>query len=228
MQAVQRFCENCGKPLNPQARFCGNCGHPVQPPPVVSGGTVTNSLQPVPAPAPTVHPPISQPQPAPSRTAPPEQVAGVIPAGYTKSGALGLKMTSYTVVLTNYRVIFAQLTSQVQNEQVREARDAAKAQGKGFFGQWGAQLKTIGGQQYLQMTPQAILAEQPDNFYILINQLRQVKIHSPSPVFRSENKEEPTRIEFDAISGKTTLLFNQIDERHAKQLLKQVLGALVH
>ena len=51
---------------------------------------------------------------------------------------------------------------------VEEARDDAKAQGKGFLGQWGAQLGASGRyhEVYWQMPPEAALAETPGNFAV--------------------------------------------------------------
>lgn len=225
MQPTNRFCSFCGSPLNPQARFCGSCGHPVQPAAPAAPQAV--NLTP-PQLAPAAYTPPVYPQAAPQPQPPAERVMGVIPMGYTKSGLMGVKTVAYSIVLTNYRVIFAHQTAQSQTEQIRQAREAAKAQGKGFFGQWGSQMGAYQGQQYLQMDPNAIVVEQPDNFYVLNNQIHQVKLHTPSPVFNSDMKENPTSIEFDSIAGKTVLYFNQIDENKAKQLLKQVLGSLVH
>ncbi len=150
----------------------------------------------------------------------------MIPGAYQRKGALGLGQQHFVLVLTNYRTIFAIQTNQMMQNQVRQARDQAKQQGKGFFGQWGAQFSAASS-YYLQQPPQAILAEQPGNFFIPNNQLRSVKfnaIRNADP----DNASTEYRLDFDAVSGKVSLMFNMIDQKKAKQLLTQVFGDRLH
>jgi hypothetical protein len=87
-----------------------------------------------------------------------EQIVGVIVLRKPKS--LG-RYDAYTGVVTNERFIFAQLTSQMITDAATQAKNQAKAEGKGFFGQWGDQLKatTSYTQRYLSMNPDAILRD---------------------------------------------------------------------
>jgi hypothetical protein len=95
-----------------------------------------------------------------------ERVVSVIPNAMLKGGFLGMGGKSYTLVLTNTRIIFAQVTSEMMKRIVADARDGAKAEGKGFFGQWGAQLSAYSrfAQGYFGMAPDAVAAESPENF----------------------------------------------------------------
>jgi len=90
----------------------------------------------------------------------------VIPNATLKTGMLGLKRTNYTLVLTDRRIVFAQVTSSMLKQAVSDARDSAKAEGKGFFGQWGAQLSAYSdmAQSYLSMPPESVLAQTAGNF----------------------------------------------------------------
>jgi len=153
-------------------------------------------------------------------------VCGVLPGAYQRKGALGLGQQHFTLVLTNYRAIFAIQTNQMLQNQARQAREEAKQQGKGFFGQWGAQL-SAGSTYYLQKQPQAILAEQPGNFFIPNNQLRSVKFD----VIRDSDPDSAGsqyRLDFDAVNGKVSLMFSMIDQKKAKQVLTQVFGDRLH
>lgn len=47
---------------------------------------------------------------------------------------------SYSLIVFKNETIFAKLTSKILNEDVKKAKEKAKAEGKGFFGQWGAQM----------------------------------------------------------------------------------------
>ena len=97
---------------------------------------------------------------------PVEQILGVAGNLVRTSGFLGMKRQTFSVILTNYRVIFAEMTKERINALIEQARQSAKAQGEGFFGQWGAQLGTSFNyhQIYWQMPPDAALAESPNNF----------------------------------------------------------------
>jgi hypothetical protein len=242
MDQPARYCEYCGKPLNEKARFCGRCGKPVD---LGEGEQVSPPVQPAPHPvqkaqpsrqAASLPPRPAQPpaqraalvqrpvQAPPPRPAPAEVVCGVIPGAFQRKGVLGLGQQAFTLVLTNYRVIFAMQTNQMLQEQVRQARAEAKGEGKGFFGQWGAQL-SASTKYYQHKPPEAILAEQPGNFFIPHNALRSVKFHM---VHGGENSPDEYRLEFDAVSGKVSVIFTMLDQKKAQQALTQVLGEKVH
>ncbi len=176
-------------------------------------------------PAPRPSQPLPAPPPQPNQAAAQaEVVCGVIPGAFQKKGMLGFSQQAITLVLTNYRVIFAMQTNQMLQEQVRQARAEAKEAGKGFFGQWGAQL-SASTRYYQNKPPRAILAEQPGNFFILHNQLRQVKFHV---IHGGEESQDEYKLEFEAVTGKISVMFSMIDQKKAKQALTQVLGERVH
>jgi hypothetical protein len=71
-----------------------------------------------------------------------EFTAGVIV--FKKPKSLG-RYDTYTGVVTNQRLIFAQLTNEMISAASRESKEQAKAEGKGFWGQWSDQLKATFG-----------------------------------------------------------------------------------
>lgn len=115
--------------------------------------------------------------PSAADASPGEQVLAVVGGLALVTGFLGLKHTLYSLVITDSRVIFAHLTKERMAEIVGQARDAAKTQGKGFFGQWGAQLGASAGyhERYREMSPEAALAEEPGNFAINRADIRKVR-----------------------------------------------------
>lgn len=156
------FCTACGTALLEGAAFCTACGASAA----------------VPAPEPAAAPaPVAAPQPSSA-----EYVVAIIPTATLKSGFMNLKSRAYTLVLTDRRVVFAQLTSAMTKAAVMEARDAAKADGKGFMGQWGAQIKAgfTYSQRYVTMSPEQTLAETPGNFAIDHSAIRKVKFRTGS------------------------------------------------
>lgn len=240
MNQTPRFCSNCGKPLNPGARFCGSCGATVQaipaapqpppqqpqytPPPQPQYAPPPQQPQYAPPPQPQyAPPPANMPQPQYAPAQPSEIVLGVIPGGTRRSGFLGFKAESYTIVATSHRLLFAPFTTRIQKESVNQAREAAKAQGKGFFGQWGAQLTSGSGARYLGMPPEAILAEESGSFFLMNNQVRSFR-------FSSQDDDETNRttyyLEIQSVTDKLKFEFSALDERAAKDLLRRTLGAV--
>jgi hypothetical protein len=104
-----------------------------------------------------------------------EQIYGAIVLRKPKS--LG-RWDTWTGVITSQRFIFAQMTEAMVNAAVQQSRDQAKAEGKGFWGQWADQLKATWGytRRYLGMQPQAILAETPGNFAIDNAGINEIKV----------------------------------------------------
>jgi hypothetical protein len=104
-----------------------------------------------------------------------ERVIGAILLRKPKS--LG-RWDSYAAVITTQRMIFAQITSDMVKEAIEKAKQQAKAEGKGFLGQWSAQLGATFNyiQKYLSMEPSAIISETPGNFYIENGAIRDIKI----------------------------------------------------
>ncbi len=92
-------------------------------------------------------------------------------------GFMGMKPTRYSLVFTDRRIIFAEHTKERVAATMNQARGDAKAKGKGFLGQWGAQLDATSNyhEVYLHMPPDAALAESPGNFAIDRGTIKKVK-----------------------------------------------------
>ncbi len=104
-----------------------------------------------------------------------ESVIGVVPNARIKVSMFSTKV--YTLVFTNYRMILAEATKEVVMAQIEMARAQSKAQGGGFFSQWGAQLKASVGfaEHYRALTPDQILAESPGNGALTPADVRELK-----------------------------------------------------
>lgn len=97
-----------------------------------------------------------------------ESIISMIPNTMLRAGFMGIKTKPYILVLTAQRIIFARVTNEMLKQAVADARDGAKSEGKGFFGQWGAQLSTYSdlAGRYLGTPPELILRDNPDNFAV--------------------------------------------------------------
>ncbi|MDP2215793.1 MAG: hypothetical protein Q8J68_00655 [Methanolobus sp.] len=96
-----------------------------------------------------------------------KSIIGVMPY-LRKSKMLGLLSHSFTLVATRDESIFAKVTNDMLKQAVMDARDKAKAEGKGFFGQWGSQMGASFNyaEKYLDMSPDLIRSENTENFSI--------------------------------------------------------------
>jgi hypothetical protein len=162
---------------------------------------------------------------------PPETIIGVIPSAKTKTGMFST--AAYTLVVTNYRLIFARMTNDLVKQNTERVRAEAKAGGAGFFGQWGAQLKAAFAfaQRYMAMHPEAILAESPGNTFIAPSQVRQLKVERKwrSAGGDDDNSQAYLHIIIETTAGKTS--YDTDGEtpgvNDAKLLLSRTFGNLV-
>lgn len=162
MVQSNKFCTNCGSFLDPAWRFCGSCGQPL------AAGNVSGSTPSTPYPA-TPQPPVFNPPATPG-----EKLLGVVPAVSRKKGIMAVE--GFNVIVTDTRLIFALMT----NEMIKEEVQRASKGGAGFFSGIAAAV-TAGStfyKRYLIMSPDAALAENPDNFAVNLSSIRRVKIEA--------------------------------------------------
>jgi hypothetical protein len=148
-----------------------------------------------------------------------ERVIGAILLRKPKS--LG-RWDSYAAVITTQRMIFAQITSDMVKEAIEKAKQQAKAEGKGFLGQWSAQLGATFNyiQKYLSMEPSAIISETPGNFYIENGAIRDIKIKDKR--VRDKGGYDELEAEISSSSGK--FVFTLDRNMDNIKMLKQIYG----
>jgi hypothetical protein len=154
-----------------------------------------------------------------------ERVVGVMLLRKPKS--LG-RYDSFTGVITTQRFIFAQMTSEMMKAAVQQARDQAKSEGKGFWGQWEDQLRASFGytQRYLNMEPSAILSETPGNFMIDNGAIGEVKLHLKN-INRGQTQAHVHEFELEIKSSQGNAQFRMDERNEYVNLLKQVYGERV-
>jgi len=202
------YCENCGKEVTSTSKFCGTCGSRVN---VETQATPTSSPVPVSAP----------PQHAThvSNAAKSEPVIGVLMLRKTKS--LG-RYDSFSGVLTSQRLIFAQMTGDMLKDAINQAREQAKAEGKGFFGQWGDQLKASASHssRYYNMDASAVLSETPGNFAVQNSAVNEVKLKLKD----TGNQANLREFEIEVKSSSGNYKFRMDENSDYVKMLKQVYG----
>jgi hypothetical protein len=220
------YCENCGSEISSAAKFCKNCGAAQSNVPIPSSASEPRGVSPQPVkPVPPMPlapqaTPIQVPEPVVSG----ENVLGVLVLRKPKS--LG-RYDSFTGVVTNQRMIFAQMTSDMVKQAVQMARDQAKAEGKGFLGQWSDQLKVSFNfaQRYFSMPPSVILTETPGNFAVDNNVTSEVKIKSKDIMSNGQVYRSEFEMEIHSSQGKYEFTMDERDDYI--KLLKQVYGERV-
>jgi hypothetical protein len=132
---------------------------------------------------------------------------------------------TYTGIVTTHRIIFAQMTSDMINRAVQAARDQAKAEGRGFWGQWEEQLKASYGytSRYLHMDPNAALAETPGNFFVNNTDITELKIKIKD-LRGPGNKIHSRELELEVHSFRGKYEFRMDHRNEYVNLLKQVYG----
>ena len=119
-----------------------------------------------------------------------EYVQATIPGVTVKAGPLGLNARLHTMVITNYRILFARSTvadfKRIAAELKQQARDA----GLGRLGQWGAQQRAqdMLAAECAAMAPTDLLARHPKNFAIDRATVTKLKLRRVENENTSENR----------------------------------------
>ncbi len=219
MVATPKFCSRCGTPLAAGARFCANCGTPVQ-----AAGTPAAAPPPPPAPV-TV-----QIQAPPQPTG--EPIVGIISI-QRRTGFMGMGTETFNMIVTPLRLAMVAVSNETMKEAVNAAREQARAQGKGFFGQMGAQMAWMDVlfARYRAAPVDVTLAQNPGSFVILNQEVRSVRLKDP-PIVRigpsTGQQDTRTDIIIETAGGKQKFDLLTMKAKEARAILQQTLGGVVH
>lgn len=204
-----KFCSQCGNPLTPGARFCPQCGAPVQVVPV--------------SPGPSPDAGTSWQTPAPAAV---EPIVDVIPL-QRRSGFMGMSIETFNMIVTPRRLILLPISKQEMQEAIKTAREQARAAGKGFFGQWAAQLAWL---QVLydryRATPVETLAQTPGSIVFYNQEVHSVRLRDRS-IGREEEEKTWSEIVIETTRGRFQFQLLTMRAREARQILQQTLGGTV-
>jgi len=240
MNQGKHFCINCGQPIDEGARFCASCGAEIAPtkvqqnvpppvyqsPPAYQPPPVYN-VPPAYAPPPAASPAYVYQAPAPG--IPGEGLIGVIPNASRKKNLIS--MESFNIIVTNQRMVFAMITSQM----IKDAAASHRGEGVGgFFAAMGSGYTLW--ERYLQMPPEQALHENPNNFAVYLNQIRKVKysggkvLFSKGAVsvglkvgvgFNNNNDNDNAKLEIDTVSGRHNFEIVPQFQQQTAQVLKK-------
>lgn len=239
MIATPKFCSNCGSPLGPGNRFCAKCGAPVQaapaaavtPPAPVQPQATPPAVAPTPAPpaAPTPAPVVVQVSaPAPAAA---EPIVGIITLQRRK-GFMGASVETFSMLVTPQRLAMVSISNQVMKEAIAAARDQAKAEGKGFFGQVGAQMgwMNVLYRRYQETPVDVSLAQNPGSFVIRNQEVRSIRLKDPAIIqvgIATRNDTNRTEMTIETTAGKQKWELVNMKAKEARAILQQTLGGVV-
>ena len=156
-----------------------------------------------------------------------ESIAAVIPL-VRKPKSFG-RSDTYTLVVTDERMVFAELTNDMMKEAVSEAQRKGKDEGKGFFARWGDQLKATMNysERYWKISPDEALRENPKNFAIQNASVKKIKVSSKDT---SSGPDDPgrsyTEMKIESSAGKYEFRADG-QAKPIKEALKGVFGDTV-
>jgi len=153
-----------------------------------------------------------------------EKMLGLIPL-LKKPKSFG-RWDSYAVVITDQRTIFAQMTANMLKEAAMEAQKKGKEEGKNFFARWADQLKATMAysNRYWEITPEAALNENPGNFAIPNQDIKQIKIkRKTQSSWGQEVDQTITEVKIEATTKKETYTIDTYSKEMV-DMLKGVFG----
>lgn len=156
-----------------------------------------------------------------------ERIAAVVPL-VRKPKSFG-RSDTYTLVVTDSRMVFAELTADMMKQAVVEAQRKGKEEGKGFLARWGDQIKACMtfSERYWSMTPDEALLENPKNYSIANPTVKKIWVkakndsNGPDDVDRSY-----TELKIESGAGKFEYKVDGHD-RTIRDALKGVFGDVV-
>jgi hypothetical protein len=157
--------------------------------------------------------PAAQPAPAPQA----ERVVGLIP--FLKSGLFGQK--NHTLVLTDRRLIAAELTGKMIAAETARIVAESKARGEGLAARWNKQFEAPAAvvQRYYDMPVEQIIAENKGNWVVPIAQLQSCRLEE-----REGEDDSDVILTLKWAGGKASFTFSAGSPslQEAKALLQQV------
>ena len=212
-QTAPFTCSSCGNILKAEARFCNICGKS-------AGGSPSPAAN-APA-APQASQSWAQPVPASSG----ETVVGVI-GNARRMKMLGASWDTFALVVTDRRMILAQLTADRLTAAYKEAAEKAKAEGKGFFLQWADQIALSFQycERYRTLPPDQTLQETANNRAIPNGRITSLNFRLKESGKGGMEYHE-FQLTIDTVDGKFEFLIGE-DDRFT-DLLRRVYGEKVH
>jgi hypothetical protein len=194
------YCRQCGKEIPTDSNFCYSCGAPVASGVSAPARSETEVAR-ASADMATAGAEVAK---AAMTNSTDERMVGLIPL-LKKPKSFG-RWDSYSMVITDRRSIFPQITGEMLKGAAAEAARKGKEEGKGLMARWADQLKITFNfaQRYWNIPPEDILKETPGNFAVENAAVREIKIRRKEEHRGSNDAvyQTYTEVQMDTTSGK--------------------------
>lgn len=152
-----------------------------------------------------------------------EEIVGIIPN--TNAGLLGQK--AYNLIVTNHRLIIAEMTKDMLKDEAKKVAEESKEQGAGFFRRMASTMTSGTNlyKRYYSMPIDNILGETPGNYSIAASDVKKIRIKQGMTY--NDGKNVPNEIRIKWNNGKESFKFSSIGAGEAKNILKKTFGNLV-
>ncbi|MDG6218370.1 MAG: hypothetical protein QCI00_02900 [Candidatus Thermoplasmatota archaeon] len=153
-----------------------------------------------------------------------ERIIGIIPN--VSSGFFGQK--SFNLIVTDKRLIVAIVTNKMLSEAIKQTREESKDTGDGVLKRM-AKTASAGytfHKKYFNMSPDKILAENTENFYLNQTMIKKIKVILGTYI-PEKGISNPNELKIKATNGKYKFLFSNMSTKEVKTLLSHPFGNLV-
>ncbi len=152
-----------------------------------------------------------------------EKIIGIIPNTHT--GIFGNKC--YNLVVTDKRLIAAELTSQMIKDAAKKNSEESKARGEGLLKRMASTMfsGTNYYDKYFSIPIEQIISENPGNFVIEPHMVRKIKV-SYRAIDAEQNKYQ-NELKIKWTGGKSVFRFNSISTKDAKNILANTFSSQV-
>lgn len=153
-----------------------------------------------------------------------EKILGIIPNTHT--GMFGQK--AFNLIITERRLIAAALKSDMIKQAAKEKSEESKEQGDGILKRM-AKTAFVGVdlyKKYYQMSPETIVAENPENFSIEPSMVKKISVKTGT-FDQESNRSTPNEIRIKSTLGKHVFSFTSIQPKEARTLLSQTFGSVL-
>jgi hypothetical protein len=151
-----------------------------------------------------------------------ESIVGII--SNVRSGLLGQK--TYNLIITDKRLIAAIVTSKMLSDAAKQQAADSKERGEGLLKRMAS--TAFSGyhyhEKYFDMSPDEILSENTDNFYLEPSMIKKISIKH-GHYNDHQGRHDPHQLKIKANNGKFAFSFSSVNPKQAKEILSHAFGS---
>lgn len=153
-----------------------------------------------------------------------ESIVGIIPN--VSTGLLGQK--AYNLIVTDKRLIAAVMTSKMLSDAAKTQAAESKGRGEGFLKRMASTAHSHSHfhEKYFEMSPDEILSEHPENYYLDPSMIKKMSIKKGS-INDFEDKTNPHQLNIKSTKGKFKFSFSTITPKEVKKVLSPAFNGFI-